>query len=201
MCLGATLPPPTRHPCPKPPFEDAGYGGQALPWLHSLWLGLPGEGGKAAPTPLPESFRSFGSEFLTLRFRAAPAQLSLRCPALGSVAKPWLWPRTSCSWESRRSACSLCPGMAQQGKNSKAGKSGAFPGSATPCLLLPAQWLAPSSPAGSSRPGTAHPAVGAGRSGLPTETARGTAAREEPGPRAGDQTSAPLHSQPWDGSE
>lgn len=103
-----------------------------------------------AQTLLPESFWSFGSQFLTLSFRAAPAQLSLRCPALGSVAKPWPWPRTSCSWESRRSDCSLCPGMAQQGKNSKAGKSGAFPEGATPCLSVPAQGLALSPPTGSS---------------------------------------------------
>lgn len=131
---------PTTHKAPLPQTTLRGYRvqGQVLPQLHSLWLGLRGEGGKAAPTPLPESFQSFGSQFLTLWLRAAPAQLSLRCPALGSVAKPWPWPRTSCSWESCRSDCSLCPGMAQQGKNSKAGKSGAFPEGATPCLSVPA---------------------------------------------------------------
>lgn len=124
-----------------------------------------------APAPLPESFWSFESEFLTLWFRAAPAQLSLRCPALRIVAKPWPWPRTSSSWESCRSDCSLCPSMAQQGKNSKAGKSGAFPGGETPCLLFPAQGLAQSPPTGSSWPGTALSAVGTSHPSLPTEAA------------------------------
>lgn len=58
-----------------------------------------------------------------------------------------------------------------------------FLGERPPCLSLPAQGLAQSPPTGNSWPGTAHSAVGTGCPGLPTEAARGTVAREEPGTR------------------
>lgn len=63
MRLSAILPPPTKHPCPKPPFEDTGYRVRSCHNCTVSGLGCEGKEAKRPQLPFRKVFSPLGVSF------------------------------------------------------------------------------------------------------------------------------------------